>query len=570
MKNKISLIVFLLVFSAAALFTAQVRATSMDELYGWVLEKDQKEFGFSYGLDLYQQEYSYDRKIPPAGAHTAHDIDFEYPKSTFGVDLTYGLTSNMQLSITGRYSLDQRYDFSYVETDSSTTPANYNWRADSVDTLYPFSLCASLDIRPIPPIDIKVTYDGDYYKTRTHTRYGQSIDTTANDLRKYSLSYSNVLAAEVTYLSDPKPKRDYIKSDIDGILHTLVEKNQLKILSRYELEYIEAGYRSYGYTSGEFFFEKWHRNSFYNELGFGISDSIEADIGVNYYIPYTKLGREDFFRTDHVEYYRDLVSKYIDTYDLKGVVRKRIDNNAEFYLSGSFSTTTMHITTNSYYASDHKPINTTYPYTGRVRMDIYSVRAGQTYISDAKKKRSIDTVDFDMTEMPLLEKGQFMVAGFFDYSIRSRSNRGNVVNTPRHNSYHQNTYVVSGDFSYGLLDTLQFTAGVSYEFPYKSKVNYFDNFTGALEYTYTHIYLEQLSMKFQALFRPYPDAEISIDCGYRPFGKIYYPYETVTFNDISKNFSYIADSKEPGSPSIMTRDFGFDDYYMNVRIRKLF
>lgn len=560
MKNISRIIVFCLLIIIVRGIPAF--ATSLDELYGPLLEKGQGEGAVSFDLDRYGYDFEYKQRT--ATAIVGSNYNWDYIKPSFGVEAAYGVTPFVELRGGVRYSMNYGFNYQTIESNTSVPRASYDWREASSSYKYPFYLNASVDIRPVPCLDIKADYDINIYKLTAWEAYGTTLATKTIDTTMDGVGRFQNGRVSVTWLYKPQEKYAYIKSDIDGILRPLIEEGQIKINSSYGIEDIELPFAPSEQTSGAFDQEKWHKHFFTADLALGISDSLQADVNAAYYLPYTARTKTFFPATER---FQDQQYKFYDSYDVGGVLRKRMDLTTELLASISFTTKTARYNTD-YYNSYNRVHVAGYPYNSRYRQDVYSFKVGQTYVSPASREIPKGKVTFDFIEHPLLEKGQFRTDIFGDFSARPYKVRVGTA-TPTRFIYNHYTYGVSGKFSYGIMDKLELSAYGRYVFPSKYKYNYFRDSDSAPTNQYATEFFEQLYLCFDLLYRPDPTAEMMLTCGYDPtpdIPSVRGPSQGLWRSNIPNQV--LTDS--PTSSNIRTRDTGLSHYYLKVNVKKLF
>ncbi len=524
----------------------------MSELRYPLLEKNQKETDLYCDVNYYKQAYTSEITTT---TKTAYDFDWYIVRPALGLDVTYGINSTTQIRVGGSYTMDSRYRFSYVDNKSA-------WREDIVNINSPFSFNSELEMRPTPLVDIIAGYRGELYELSARQRYGAAANRITDDLTANGITHSQGADLTLIMLSSGNEYRHYVKSDIDGMLRPLLEKGQLRLTSKYSFEEEEKSYRDHKDSNGEFSQEKFNRNSFYNELGAGITNTCELGAYINYYLPYTYVLKENLVT---IHNFLDTAFKYEDTYDLGLNLKKRYSDNVEYLVAGHFFTRTEASSSNRYNAGDGRTASIAYPYPGKIRDNNYSFKVGQTYVSDAKKERAEDAVTFDRINHPLLEKNQFMVGAFLDYHVRLYRSRWDSPTAPRHFSWEYQEYLISGNFSYGVTDKLELSANAAYEFPYKYKYAYLSNINNDSTVNYADTILERIYLNLSTILRFDLLTDLKICAGFAPVALMDYQYETPNRNIIS-NYSI-------GTNDFNTtaqRSYKFSNFYANVKFRKLF
>lgn len=544
--------------SLTALILAQcgsVFATSLDEIYGPLLDKGQLEGALTFDLDRYRTDFNYYQIL---GATTiTYDYDYSYLKPAFGINLAYGASSFLELKLGLRYSMNYGYDYQAINWQNiGGVRATDVWRDVAQDFKYPFHITSAIDIRPSQSLDIKVYYDLDIYKSITRYDYGATVTTHSLDTILAGMSRFQTGKVELTWLYKPEEKYTYIKSDIDGILRPLIEAGQVKLTPSYNIEDAELAYRPSETTSRYLYQEKWHKHFFSGDITLGISDSFQANANTSYYLPYRY--RDKTFWAGR-EVFIDETYKYSSSYDIGAGIKKRYGPNAELFASGSFNTVSVSKSVDQY--NSYNNLNHTVSYTG-YRQDIYSTRAGIVYVSDAKKKIPKGAVTFNDIERPLLEKNQFMVNFSPEFNVRIQKASTRFI-------YNHYTYIMSGGLTYGLTDRLELAVNARYVFPAKYKYDEFNNLDDSITRHDAEYREEQLYLNIRAVYRTDPTTEISFNCGYDPTTEL--PYVILPGGGLSRRFTsfgYTTDSAN--SVNYIQRDIKYSHYYFAVVLKKLF
>ena len=544
---------------------ATADAISMDELYRSILSDGQNEADLGFNVNYNRQDYKFDASYG-TGRQTERSFDWYVVRPAFEAALARGFKDVCQVKLDVGYTMPSRYRFGYVEEDTLVARNNYNWREDMVNIDDPFTVNGEIIFRPAPQVDFTVNYNLDIYSLYTQSRSGNELSTIQYDLRERSTSCSQRADFTLTWLNDPIEKHPYIKSDIDGVLHPLLEKDQVKFIAGYSLECEELGFRDYKITNPSRSEERQNRNIFYGEVGVGTPYTTELDAFCRYYLPFDYLLK--ISDSGGLNTTQDSTAKYFGVYDVGGTLKKRVGENYEFLLSGEFTTTSNYTSNNIYSDSNGRSTAARYPYSSTSRRDIYSLRVGETYISDSHSRINKKPVTFDSLDRPLLEKGQFLMGGFFDYTHRYRRYRNGDTGLPMHFALSRNEYALSSEFSYGITGALELASLVAYTFPSVSKYDYMLNFTNKPSVSYSDEPQEQLKIDLALKFRPDKTTDITISAGYEPTALFLYQYNrpVENFNSTLR----ITDTNYTAPTQSETRNFNYDHYYAKIKLRKIF
>jgi len=536
-------------------------ATSLDELDHPLLNKGQLLLSPSY--DVNYSSYDFDTYTIYPARRTELDYDWSYWKNTFGIDALYGLNNSSQLRFGAKYNLNYNYDFSYTQYDSSTSSAGWAWEDTEVKYYLPFQIDAGLKLRLSDAVEEEIYYKYERYNTDTHIRYGTSPAVTAADKTETSNSYSQELNAKLTYLSGPHLNRDkFLRSDLDGILHPLLEKDELRI--DFDVAFLDEnlGYRYYKDNYDRLSTEKTQRISFGNSLTGGLTDSVQARVDFRYYLPYDHRVKLDYYT---IGAYYDYTFKYHDAYDIGGNIRERFTQNLDLSMDCFFQTWRARGSNDHYYYSGNGVLPT-YPFNYGMRKNLYKIRAGGTYLTDAKKDRGKLRPNLEGLNRPLLEKNQFMASAFFNYQLFLWNAHNEAEPNLLRYRYTGNSFSIDGRLTYGITDKLEANIGAVYEFPYKAKEARYDNDNGNPLFAYTYDFPLKFEIDSEIIYRPSENLDFSIKGGYTPSGEIPYQFEP-PHRYIYSGEEILSDVYSQHYTT--NRILKFSTYFLTVRLRYL-
>lgn len=521
---------------------SQSFCATLDELYRPLLKAKQLRLDGYAKVDYYGSEYDYDRNS--SGTLTAEDYDYDFTRYLFGLQGTYGISPELQLSVLA----EQTLPFSYNIDKSSTASTGNDSRKEKYDNNY--NIFTELKYRPSQAWDVGLSYQ--------HREYDLNADgnNTSYDYSTNSDSRLDRAELDVTWLSNPKAKIPYIKADLDGLHNPLLDKKQLQI--GWNLLYYSKDRNNYylDYVSDPAYEYEVNYLSPGIEVTYGVSDSLQLDVYGNYYFQddEEKLHYEDYDKTTNYDYSYDY--DYADNFEVGAKLTKRIEPNYEF----SLETMTSYYKTNGTVDFDpygHYAAEDPYNFYDRVcDTDIY---LSLTYLSKAKKDGVKFDTDLNGLEHPLLEKKQVkMDLTLYINPYRYVYSQSDGTDDDEFR-YYYTRYVLETQLTNGLTDKLQSRLALSYDIPYDYAYRY-TSLSGTY-YDYNVDYNERFRGLAELKYRPDNTLEFLASATYKPVssGGFLPTYGIANHRSRLDYTSYHRD-----------REFKSDEWLFEVRGTKLF
>ncbi|MDD5236822.1 MAG: hypothetical protein PHU91_04095 [Candidatus Omnitrophica bacterium] len=441
MKRFLGLAVFFFLFSSGITLAA-----TLDELNNPLLRKNEWRFDPEVEFN-YLQDDARSHTFASTGEHS----ELNYYSFSLQPDAYYGISNNLQLSVTTNLILPYQYDyFTYLDTGATDAYAKYR-------TDYANLITEELKWRPNQAWEFHFTPQQVFLKSDAHTL----AFTSSTGLNTKSRMSGYVFTTGATWLSDPKPgnRTTNNRADLDGLVGSLLDKKQVEVnldimyswlrqAANYSIEPVPAPIVADQTAAKDNTFSL----SVNPDLNFGILDNLELDTGADVTIPKLAYGKT------HSYAYSSSVAGLVESvgtdkdyalcdYSLFALLKHRVHPQLQLYVRGDYdySRTRSEERTDTYL---NGVLSGTTDGSSTTTYKTLSATLGLYWISKPKKQGRPLAPDLDGLKRPLLEKRQVRL----DLSFKAWRNRFKYSNS---SSFQQNAFTINTQVTYGLVDTLQ-------------------------------------------------------------------------------------------------------------------